>query len=186
MIYDFASDLSLTAVKIENNKAETTQSLLPGFAAIKGTAVFSFLSNLDLVDCKIAGNLSTPQNPTLGLLGTVYFYGEGTDLRVSSSSIAYNKRTDGATTSGTALFFSSATPRTAVVVNSICWNPGDGVEIDNFSKPAAVEFSDIRGGNRGNSVIDSDPLFVSESDLHLQGVERRRFPDGVAVLSSAE
>jgi trimeric autotransporter adhesin len=168
MIYDFASDLSLSAVNIENNKAETTQSLLPGFAAIKGTAVFSYLSNVDLVDCKIAGNLSTPQNPTLGLLGTVYFYGEGTGLKISSSSIAFNQRTDGAETSGTALFFSSKTPRTAVVVNSICWNPGEGDEIDSFSKPAAVEFSDIRGGSSGNSDIDADPLFVSASDLHLQ------------------
>ena len=168
MIYDYASDLSLTAVKIEKNKAETTQSLPAGFAAIKGTAVFSYLSTVDLVDSKIAGNLSTPQNSTLGLLGTVYFYGEGTGLKISSSSIANNKRTDGASTSGTALFFSSATRRTAVVVNSICWNPGDGVEIDSFAKPATVEFSDIRGGHPGNSVIDSDPLFVSEGDLRLQ------------------
>jgi len=168
MIYDFASDLSLSSVKIENNQAETTVSLLPGFAAIKGTAVFSYLSNVNLVDCKITGNLSKPQNSTLLLLGTVYFYGEGTGLKISSSSIAYNKRTDGAPTSGTALFFSSATPRTGLVINSICWNPGDGEEIDSFSKPAAVEFSDIRGGHRGNSVIDSDPLFVSKSDLHLQ------------------
>ena len=76
-----------------------------GFAAIKGTGVFSYLSNVRIVNCKIANNLSTPQNNTLTLLGAaVYFYGEGTRLRISSSSIGYNSRTDGAETNGTALF----------------------------------------------------------------------------------
>lgn len=169
MIYDYASDVVLDAVKIENNKAETTQSLLPGFAAIKGTALASFLSEVELVDSKIANNLSTPQNSTLTLLGAaVYFYGEGTALKVSSSSIAYNKRTDGAATGGTALFFSSATALTASVADSILWNPGDGEEIDSFDRPVTVHFSDIRGGYRGSTNIDADPLFVSESDLHLQ------------------
>jgi hypothetical protein len=169
MIYDFSSDLSLTAVKIQNNRAETTQSLLPGFAAIKGTAVFGFLSNLDVVDCQIASNVSTPQNPTLVLLGAgVYFFGEGNRLNIASSTIAFNRRTDGAPTSGTAVFFSSDTAHGATVVNSICWNPGDGVEVDNFSRQATIDFSDIRGGNAGNSVINADPLFVSQTDLHLQ------------------
>jgi len=169
MIYDFASDMTLDAVKIDNNEAATTQSLPVGFAAIKGTAVFSYLSNLKLADSKIASNLATPQNGTLAVLGAaIYFYGEGTTLKVLSSSIAYNKRTDGAATSGTAAFFSSTTARTASVVNSILWNPGDGDEIDSFSKPAAVAFSDVRNGYRGSTNLGVDPLFVSESDLHLQ------------------
>jgi len=169
MIYDYASDIVLDAVKIENNRAVTTVSLLPGFAAIKGTGVFSYLSNVKIVSSKVAGNLSTPQNNTLTLLGAaLYFYGEGTTLAVVSSSIGFNLRTDGAATAGTALFFSSMTPRTASVMNSILWNPGDGDEIDNFSKPAAVAFSDVRNGYRGSTNLGVDPLFVSENDLHLQ------------------
>jgi hypothetical protein len=169
MIYDFASDITLDGVKIDNNQAVTTQSLPVGFAAIKGTAVFSYLSNVELADSKIANNLATPQNSTLTVLGAaIYFYGEGTTLKVLSSSIAYNQRTDGAATSGTAVFFSSTTARTASVANSILWNPGDGDEIDNFSKPAAVASSDVRNGYRGSSNLGVDPLFVSESDLHLQ------------------
>ena len=107
-IYGFASDLSLESVKIEENSAQTSVPLLAGFAAIKGAAVFSYLSNLDILNCKIANNFSTPQNSTLTLLwAAVYFYGEGTTLKVSSSSIAYNKRTDAAPVAGTRSFFFS-------------------------------------------------------------------------------
>jgi hypothetical protein len=66
------------------------------------------------------------------------------------------------------VFFSSDTAHGATVVNAICWNPGDGVEVDSFSRQATIDFSDIRGGNAGNSVINADPLFVSQTDLHLQ------------------
>lgn len=168
-IYDYASDLVLDSVKVEQNRAQTDSSLPVGFAAIKGTGVFSYLSNVRIVNCKIANNLSTPQNSTLTLLGAaVYFYGEGTKLRISSSSIGYNSRTDGAATNGTALYFSSLVPGTAMVVNSILWNPGNGDEVDSFSQPAIVYFTDARGGplRRGNR--NADPLFVSPLDFHLQ------------------
>jgi len=168
-IYDYASDLTLEAVKIEGNTAETTGSLPVGFAAIKGTAVFSYLSSVQLVDSLIVDNSSTPQNSTLALLGAaLYFYGEGTTLDIASSTIAFNTRTDNAPASGTAVFLSSLTPDIATVTNSILWNPGDGDEIDNFSKPAAVHFSDVRNGYRGRTNLNADPLFVSQDDLHLQ------------------
>ncbi|HEU0210503.1 MAG TPA: choice-of-anchor Q domain-containing protein [Candidatus Udaeobacter sp.] len=168
-IYDYASDLVLESVKVEQNRAQTDDSLPVGFAAIKGTGVFSYLSNVRIVDCKIANNLSTPQNSTLTLLGAaVYFYSEGTTLRIFSSSIGYNKRTDGAATNGTALYFSSLVTDTAVVANSILWNPGNGPEIDSFSKPAAVSFTDDRDNPPGNGNLDADPLFVSPLDFHLQ------------------
>jgi hypothetical protein len=168
-IYGFASDLSLESVKIEENRAQTSVPLLAGFAAIKGTAVFSYLSNLNILNCKIANNSSTPQNTTLTLLGAaVYFYGEGTTLKVSSSSIAFNKRTDAAPVAGAAIFFSSLSPRTATVVNSILWNPSDGDEIDSFSRPALVRFSDVRDGTTGRNNLNTDPLFISHVDLHLQ------------------
>jgi hypothetical protein len=170
MIYDFASNLTLQSVIISNNQAETTQSLLAGFAAIKGTAVFSYLSNVEIVDGLITGNISRPQNSTLTLLGAgIYFYGEGSTLLISSSTIASNKRDGSAAVAGTALFFSSANVRTATVVNSILWNPGNGDEIDSFSKPVAAFFSDVRGGGvQGTGNIDADPLFASETDFHLQ------------------
>ncbi len=44
-IYAFASDVTLKAVKIEDNRAQTDESILAGFAAIKGTAVFSAFSS---------------------------------------------------------------------------------------------------------------------------------------------
>jgi hypothetical protein len=173
-IYDYASDLVLDSVKVEENHAQTDASLPAGFAAIKGTAVFSYLSNVRIVNCKIANNLSTPQNSTLTLLGAaVYFYGEGTKLRISSSSIGYNKRTDGAGTNGTALYFSSLVPSTALIVNSILWNPDNGAEVDSFSQPAVAYFTDIRDNpapRRGN--ISADPLFVSPLDFHLQPTSR--------------
>jgi hypothetical protein len=168
-IYGFASDLSLESVKIEENSAQTSVSLLVGFAAIKGAAVFSYLSNLDILNCKIANNSSTPQNSTLAVLGAaVYFYGEGTTLKVSSSSIAYNKRTDAAPVAGAAIFFSSLSPRTATVVNSILWNPSDGDEVDSFSRPARIGFSDVRDGTTDRNNLNADPLFASQVDLHLQ------------------
>jgi hypothetical protein len=169
MIYGFASDLSLKSVKIEQNSAETTQALPPGFAAIKGTAVFSYLSDVVIMNCKIANNSSTPQNSTLTLLGAgVYFYGEGTALHIASSSIAYNTRAGDAPINGTAVYFSSFAARTASVVNSILWNPGNGDEIDSFSKPAAVHFSDVRDWTGGSTNLNIDPLFLSQTDLHLQ------------------
>jgi hypothetical protein len=173
-IYAYASDLVLDAVKLEENHAQTDASLPVGFAAIKGTAVFSYLSNVRIVNCKIANNLSTPQNSTLTLLGAaVYFYGEGTKLRISSSSIGYNKRTDGAGTNGTALYFSSLVPGTALVVNSILWNPDNGAEIDSFSQPALVYLTDVRDNpNRRRGNINADPLFVSPLDFHLQPTSR--------------
>ena len=168
-IYDYASDLVLDSVKVEQNRAQTDASLPEGFAAIKGTGVFSYLSNVRIVNCKIANNLSTPQNSTLTLLGAaVYFYGEGTRLRISSSSIGYNSRTDAAATNGTALYFSSLVPGTAVIVNSILWNPGNGDEIDSFSQPATVYFTDTRGGPRRRGNLNTDPQFVSPLDFRLQ------------------
>lgn len=168
-IYDFASDLVMDSVKVEQNRAQTHASLPVGFAAIKGTGVFSYLSNVRIVNCKIANNLSTPPDSTLTLLGAaVYFYGEGTRLRISSSSIGYNERTDGAPTNGTALFFSSLVPGTALIVNSILWNPGNGDEIDSFSEPAIVYLTDTRGGPRRRGNLNADPLFVSPLDFHLQ------------------
>ena len=168
-LYGFASDLSLDSVTIEENRAQTSVPLLAGFAAIKGTAVFSYLSKLDILNCKIANNSSAPQNSTLTLLGAaVYFYGEGTTLNVSSSSIAYNKRTDAAPVAGAAIFFSSLSPRTATVVNSILWNPSDGDEVDSFSRPALVRFSDVRDGTTDHNNLNTDPLFASQVDLHLQ------------------
>jgi hypothetical protein len=173
-IYAFASDLVLDSVKVEENQAQTDSSLPVGFAAIKGTALFSYLSNVRIVNSKIANNLSTPQNSTLTLLGAaVYFYGEGTKLGISSSSIGYNKRTDGTGTNGTALYFSSLVPGTAVVVNSILWNPDNGAEIDSFSEPALVYFTDVRDNpNRRRGNISADPLFVSPLDFHLQPTSR--------------
>ena len=168
-IYDFASDIRLRSVKIDHNLARTTVSLPVGFAAIKGAALFSYLSKVTVIDSQVMANLSTPQNSMLALLGAAfYFYGEGTTLHISSSSIAFNSRTDGAATAGTALFFSSATAGTASIVNSIFWNPGAGDEVDSFFTRAAVHFSDIRNGMRGPGNISADPLFVSASDLHLQ------------------
>ncbi len=168
-IYDFASDLVLQSVKIDGNTAKTTQSLLPGFAAVKGTAVFSYLSNVRIIGSQITRNISQPQNSTLTLLGAgVYFYGEGTNLAIVSSTIASNARKDDAPVAGTAIFFSSANARTASVVNSILWNPGDGDEVDSFSRPAAIHYSDIRNGIEGSTNINSDPLFVSAADFHLQ------------------
>jgi hypothetical protein len=173
-IYDFASDLVMDSVKVEENQAQTHASLPVGFAAIKGTAVFSYLSNVRIVNCKIATNLSTPQNSTLTLLGAaVYFYSEGTKLRITSSSIGYNKRTDAAGTNGTALYFSSLVPGTALVVNSILWNPDNGAEIDSFSEPALVYLTDVRDNpNRRRGNINADPLFVSPLDFHLQPTSR--------------
>lgn len=169
MIYDYASDIVLEADRIDNNEAETTQSLLAGFAAIKGTAVFSYLSSVQIINSLITGNVSRPQNNTLTLLGAaLYFYGEGSTLFVSSSTIASNRRIGGAAIAGTALFFSSANPQTASVVNSILWNPGAGDEIDGFFKPVTVHSSDIRNGYHGSSNLNSDPLFVSQTDFHLQ------------------
>ena len=168
-IYAFASDLTLKAVKIENNQAKTDESLPVGFAAIKGTALFSYLSEVRIVDCKIANNLSQPQNSTLKLLGAgVYFYGEGTRLAMSASSVGYNQRTDGAATDGTAIFFVSLVPGTAVVDDSILWNPGNGSEIDSFSAPAAVSFTDLRDGAPRKGNLNADPLFLSSVDFHLQ------------------
>ena len=54
------------------------------------------------------------------------------------------------------------------MVNSILWNPGNGVEIDNFDRPVAAHSSDIRDGYHGSGNIGSDPLFVSQADFHLQ------------------
>ena len=168
-IYDYASDLVIDSVKVEQNRAQTDASLPVGFAAIKGTGVFSYLSNVRIVNCKIANNLSTPQNSALTLLvAAVYFYGEGTRLRISSSSIGYNRRTDDAATNGTALYFSSLVPGTAMVVDSILWNPGSGDEIDSFSQPATVYFTDTRCGPRRRGNLNADPLFVSPLDFHLQ------------------
>jgi hypothetical protein len=169
MIYDYASDLVLESVMIERNRAQTNQALLPGFAAIKGTGLFSYLSSVTMTDCKIADNSALPQNSTLTLLGgAIYFYGEGTTLRVVSSSIAYNRRIGGAAVDGTAIYFSSAVAETAFVVNSILWNPGDGVEIDSFATRAAVRFTDVRDGTGEGTNLNVDPLFFSENDLHLQ------------------
>jgi hypothetical protein len=168
-IYGFASDLTLESVKIEQNTAQTNVALLAGFAAIKGTAVFSYLSNLKMINCKIANNSSTPENSTLTLLGAaIYFYGEGTDLDIDSCSVAYNKRTDDAPVAGMALFFSSLNARTASIVNSILWDPGNGEEVDSFSKPTLVHSSDVRDWTRGSTNLNIDPLFVSQTDLHLQ------------------
>lgn len=168
-IYDFASDLTLKAVKIENNQAQTDASLPVGFAAIKGTALFSYLSTVRIVDCKIANNLAQPQNSTLKLLGAgVYFYGEGTTFAMSASSVGYNKRSDGAATDGTAIYFVSLVPDTGVVDNSILWNPGNGSEVDSFSEPATVSYTDVRDGSPGEGNLNVDPLFVSSADFHLQ------------------
>jgi hypothetical protein len=169
MIYAFASDLTLQSVKINGNEAQTTQALLPGFAAVKGTAVFSYLSNLTIVDAQITSNLSLPQNSTLTLLGAgIYFYGEGQTLGIASSTIALNARKDGAPVAGTAVFFSSPVAQTALVVNSILWNPGDGGEVDSFTVPATIRFSDIRDGRVSKNNINADPLFASDTDFHLQ------------------
>jgi hypothetical protein len=53
-------------------------------------------------------------------------------------------------------------------VNSILWNPGNGEEVDSFSKPTLIHFSDVRDWTRGSTNLNIDPLFVSQTDLHLQ------------------
>lgn len=168
-IYAYASNITVNGVTITSNTVETTQSLLAGFAAIKGGGIAVFLSNASVENTLIANNNLTPQNATLTLLGSgIYFYGEGSSLQINGATIANNKRTDGAPVSGTALFYLSSVSKTGTIGNSIFWNNDNGDEIVSLDKPVSAEYSDIRNGYNGTGDLNADPQFVSQKDFHLQ------------------
>lgn len=168
-VYAYASSLKLGNVKIEDNKIITNENVLAGQAVIKGGAIFAYISPVAIENLLADNNLLTPFNASFALLGSgIYYYGEGAGLKISNSTIANNKRTDGAPVNGTGIYFSSSDGRAATVVNSVLWNADNGPEIYNQTKKMIASYSDIRNGYAGTANINSDPQFISSSDFHLQ------------------
>ncbi|QEC69176.1 T9SS type A sorting domain-containing protein [Panacibacter ginsenosidivorans] len=168
-VYAYSASLKLDAVKIENNTINTTEQILYGAASIKGGAVYAYLTKLQMTNCLVDENILTPFSTNEALLGNaVYFYGQAKDFKIFSSTLANNKRTDGAPVLGTGIYFSSLPGIAPNVYNSILWNPDNGAEIYNQTKLTQVAYSDIRGGYNGTAVLNSDPKFVSNRDYHLQ------------------
>jgi hypothetical protein len=138
-LYAYESPLKINDVKIEGNRISTNENILQGAAAIKGGGIFSFLSNTVIENLLADNNILTPFNTGLALLGSgVYYYGSGNGLKMSNSTIANNKRTDGAPVNGTGIYFSSSDGKGATIFNSILWNVDNGPEVYNQTKKSNI------------------------------------------------
>jgi len=121
---------------------------------VNGGGVFNINSNSILVNCIISEN-----NAEWG--GGMYNF--ESDPVLTNCTFYGNKALSGG---GGMLNDELSSPS---VTNCILWNDTapDGPEIRNSGNPV-VTFCDIQGGYQGNGNIDSDPLFVSNPDFHLQ------------------
>lgn len=172
-VYAYASELQMKRVIVENNSIRTTEQIIPQEAAIKGGGVFAYLSGLSMTDSLIDNNLSGPFSGNERLLGAgIYYYGEGAGLHIVSTTVAGNKRTDGAPVRGAGIYFSSTGGDRLNIVNSIFWDPDNGPEVFNQTESLVASYSDVRGSYRGTSMIHSSPGFVSSTDFHLQQSSR--------------
>lgn len=168
-VYAYSASLKMDAVKIENNTINTTSQILYGAASIKGGAVYAYLTKLQMTNCLADENILSPFSTNEALLGNaIYFYGEAKDFKISNSTLANNKRTDGAPVLGTGIYFNSSNGTAPNVYNTISWNPDNGLEIYNQTKATQVANSDIRGGYTGTAILNMDPEFISTTDYHLQ------------------
>lgn len=168
-VYAYSASLKMDADRIENNTINTTSQILTGAASIKGGAVYVYLTRFQMTNCLADENILSPFSTNEALLGSaIYFYGDATDFKILNSTLANNKRTDGATVLGTGIYFSSSHGTAPNVYNTISWNPDNGLEIYNQTKFTQVTNSDIRGGYSGTAILNTDPKFISTADYHLQ------------------
>ncbi len=95
----------------------------------------------------------------------IFIDGATGNMNLIHITFTNNYKTASASANGTGLYVRSAT---AVVNNSIFWNANPGTEITNSSGTLNVNYSDVEGGYFGIGNINTNPLFVSASDYHLQ------------------
>jgi len=122
---------------------------------VSGGGVYNINSQAVIVNCIISEN-----NAKWG--GGMYNY--DSDPVVTNNTFYGNKALSGG---GGMVNHDSSPP----VTNCILWNDTapDGPEMLNVQTLSpVVTFCDIQGGYEGEGNIDSDPLFISNTDLHLQ------------------
>ncbi len=122
-----------------------------------GGGIYFRSSDIHVTNCVIANNSVT--NGGGGVYSdqsTSQFY--NCTLTGNSSNYNYAKCIS--------LYYSST-----VISNSIIWtdsNPTSGSLIIGIASGLSITYSDVYGGYSGTGNINSDPLFVSTSDFHLQ------------------
>lgn len=91
-------------------------------------------------------------------------YNDGSNPSLTNCTLTLNN----ATSSGGGMLDTSSSP---TVTNCIFWNDAapNGPEIhDDSNSGPAVTYTDVEGGQAGAGNIRSNPLFISDSDQHLQ------------------
>jgi hypothetical protein len=153
-----------------------------------GGGMYNLASTAIVTDCTFSGNSASgsydyrsgagmyneDSSPTVTgcmFLGNqAEFDGGGMCNLSSSPTVASCTFSDNTAYRGGGMY--NADGSSPIVTNCVLWGDTDGSDVSeiydwNLSSPV-VTYCDVQGGYEGESNIDSDPLFVSTTDLHLQ------------------
>jgi hypothetical protein len=133
-----------------------------------GGGIFGGSSQIILINSVVSNNI-------FGLEGNWYYGGgiyacQESDIIVTNSTIAGNRKPDSTSIKGSGICVNSSSLN---MTNSICRNENSSTnnEIWTCGIPIgtrSVAYSNTRGICPGPGNIDSDPLFISDNDFHLQ------------------
>ena len=179
--YNFGGGIAITAgtatitnVKIINNTLGGTPNFIWG-----GGLYTDGASTTNLTNVLIAGNILSNSSFVNGG-GGIHIEGANTSLIAIQITVSENRRANNGTITGSGL--QVETSASATINNSIFWNTNGGAEIDNNSSTVTINYSDVRGGFFGIGDINTNAMFVSTTDFHLQMTSPCA---GVGTLSGA-
>lgn len=133
-----------------------------------GGGIYAWNSQVRLINSVVSNNI-------FGLDGNWYYGGgiyasQESDIIVTNSTITGNRKVDSTSIKGSGICVNSSS---LYMTNSICRNENSSTNNEIWTSgipigTRSVAYSNTRGICPGPGNIDSDPLFVSDNDFHLQ------------------
>ncbi|MCA9432005.1 MAG: right-handed parallel beta-helix repeat-containing protein, partial [Candidatus Omnitrophica bacterium] len=112
---------------------------------------------LSRADGPVMRNCSILENSSIREGGA--FYSESSEVRLNNCTVAGNRSLEG---KASGLFFTGSHDQ-SFIINSILWNTGDEVAYQNGTAPVVTR-SVVRGGFPGEGNLDTDPMFVDQTN----------------------
>ena len=143
-----------------------------GSSWYKGAGIFMEDTDAEFVNVLIASNKFGTATGGGWYDGGAIFsrsYSSGNQYKVDMKhvTIADNGRLDNGMVDGLAINVDDANI-SFDIVNSIIYNQGGSSEISPLNGTFSISYTNIRGGYNGTNIINTNPMFVSASDYHLQ------------------
>lgn len=99
--------------------------------------------------------------------GGAIYCKDNANVSMTNVTLAENKRENLSSIDGSGIYAENSS---LTMVNTISWNNNPSSEINLVSSTVTASYCDIRNGYAGTGNINTNPLFVSSTDFHLQSL----------------